>query len=172
MSATASEYIVQFQYCRLTYIKNIISSYGKWKNVTLVMSDMNQANFESQFEFDINFVRMLIATCSYKSRLHSSILIFLTHLYSKFHKFLWEAKKQYIADIWYEPDKSWVPFWVRCQRCTQPILINQRCREFEWIRVFSSISILLTHLYLKFHECLWVAKKHFIADLWYEADKA
>ena len=35
----------------------------------------------------------------------------------------------------------------------QPVLINQRCWEYEWIRVYASISIL-------FHDCLWVAKKN------------
>ena len=37
------------------------------------------------------------------------------------------------------------------------IFINQYCSEF----------ILLTHMYSKYNECLWVSKKQFISDLWY-----
>ena len=66
---------------------------------------------------------------------------------------------------------KWVSLWVKhisngmglttalYLYSLQPMLINQRCNEYEWIRrAHSLISIRWTHLYSTFHECLWVVK--------------
>ena len=67
---------------------------------------MNQTYFE-YYEFDVNVVLILIATCTYKSMLYwvrmnqnSWISILLTHSCWKLHEYLWEAKKRFIADLW------------------------------------------------------------------------
>ena len=68
------------------------------------------------------------------------------------------------------PNVSNILVWVWCRRCTHiqcnQYLWKQRYSEYDWIRAQSLISILLIHLYSKFHECLWATKKRFITDLW------
>ena len=79
-------------------------------NLWIWMSRRTNQIYFSCYEFDINVVLILIATCAYKSMLNwvrtnqnSWILIQVTHSCSKFHEYLWVAKKQFIADLWYGP---------------------------------------------------------------------
>ena len=69
-------------------------------------SRMNQTYFEC-YEFHVNVVLILIATCTYQSmlnwgRMNQSSWILLIHSYSKFHD-LWISKKGFIADLWFKP---------------------------------------------------------------------
>ena len=77
-------------------------------NLWILMSRrMNQTYFEC-YEFDVNVVLILIATCTYKSMLNwvqmnqsGWISILLTHSYLEFREHLWLVKKRFIANLWY-----------------------------------------------------------------------
>ena len=72
---------------------------------------------------------------------------------------LWILMSRHMNQIYFEGYEFDVK--VVTETCTYKSMLN-------WIQMNQSswISILLSHLYSKLHEYLWVAKKRFIADLW------
>ena len=96
-------------FCKFWWMIRVIRITYKYFSKSMNLSELaNHQTYFECYEFDDDVVFILIATCTYKSMLnwqrmnHSSwISILLTHTYSKFHKYLWVAKKRPIANLWH-----------------------------------------------------------------------
>ena len=121
---------------------------------------MNQTYFEC-YEFDDNVVLIPITTCTYKLMLNWVrnnqstriwISILLTHLYIKFHEYLWVAKKRFIADLLFKPKIKHIQQNEIKQYFWQKLL---RVNNFTWksfSKMYSSewtISCRSCHSYIK-----------------------
>ena len=84
-------------------------------------------------------------------------------------------------DEWFESLVSFISirriflnFMIQNEQAYESNLFRMLCiykSMLNWVRINRSswISIMLTHAYSKLHEYLWVAKKQFIADLWFQS---